>query len=119
MSDLTITLSYMTAAEVKRIGGSLRNDPNDVQPGFYLRVYKNEGYTDIVKYTRLSLREVDALSRSIDKVFWQREPIGGRVGGALRIAAAEHHAEAKRRREAAEAAIAEAQATLDAIDAEV
>lgn len=115
MNDFYISVSYLTAPEVACIGQELRSDPSDTQPGFYLRVYKDEGYTDIVKYTRLPLESLGALGVALDDAL----PDGGaRIESALRAAVTQHRNEAKRRREAAEEALRKAQATLAALDAE-
>lgn len=67
MNDLHITLSYLTSAQIKRIGESMRSDPSDTTDGWYIRAYCNEGYDDVIKYTRLDPSVVaNAVSAACD-----------------------------------------------------
>lgn len=117
MNDLHISISYLTTVQVRRIGQELRSDPSDVQPGFYLHVYKDEGYTSIVKYTRVPIDFIAPdLGAPLDRLLGRGEH---RVQSALANAVREHKADIQNRRAAAEAAIARAQATLAALDAEI
>lgn len=52
--DLRISVSYLSRGELRRIGDSLKTDPDDVAEGWFIRVSKNEGYEDVLKYTRVS-----------------------------------------------------------------
>lgn len=49
--DVRASLSYMTKGDLSRTGNELVN--GEKVPGWYVRAYKNEGYTDIFKYTRI------------------------------------------------------------------
>ena len=64
-TDLRATLTYETKASLDRIGTNLLADGKRI-PGWYLRVYYNEGYTDIYKYTRLSPQRAEALAEAFD-----------------------------------------------------
>src|SRR4051812_19755338 len=65
MNDLRIHIAYMTTAELRRIGESLKADPADLQPGWFVRVYKGAGNHDIVKYARLTPLAAQAVAQKI------------------------------------------------------
>lgn len=61
--DVYAIFTYLTAADLSRIGDSLMNHdktrtdplPGSLKvPGWHVRAYVNEGYTDIHKYTRIA-----------------------------------------------------------------
>lgn len=66
MLDLHIALSFLTKPAIDRIGASLKSDPSDTAPGWYLRAYKDEGYNDIVKYTRVPDALVEQIAALVD-----------------------------------------------------
>lgn len=47
-------ISFKYESSIGRVGRELRSDPSNTSPGWYLRAYRDEGYTDIVKYTYIS-----------------------------------------------------------------
>lgn len=107
----TFILNYMTADEVKRIGKSLRNSlqaDKPSQPGWYIRVYSDEGYNDIIKYTRISAKDASKIAATF----------GQPAARLFDTQQQKHESEAKDRRERAEQQIRDAQATLAALDAE-
>lgn len=63
MPDLHISITWMGDT---RTGASLFASAGPHVPGWYLRAYKNDGYTDVVKYTPISPEMVEELARRID-----------------------------------------------------
>ena len=63
--DLRATLSYETKGALDRTGTELIADGRRI-PGWYVRVYMNEGYTDIYKYTRLTDDQAAELAKAFD-----------------------------------------------------
>lgn len=116
MNDYRISIEYLTGAEVKRIGHTLRSDPSDTQPGWYVRVTRDAGYKDIVKYTRIAPDAAADIARAIDLAlgYSNHTPVSTAVWAGNR----EHAETRKRRREQAEKQLADAEATLNALDAE-
>lgn len=90
--DHHISLAYLNSDEVKRIGSDLRSDPSDTSAGWYLRAYCNEGYTDIIKYTRVNPDGALAIAQVIDQQLHSAQTLVR----AVQAANAEH---AKRRAE--------------------
>lgn len=116
LTDLRISLAYENNV-TKGTGDSLLSDPSDDQPGWFLRVYKNEGYDDIVKYTRIDPEDVISLAQKLDGL------VGTAVGspGVARAVTLVNHEHANRRNERrrlAEEQIAKAQRTLEQIEKE-
>lgn len=64
--DFRAMLTYETKSNLDRTGESLIADGKRI-PGWYLRVYYNEGYTDIYKYTRLTNAQAEALAEAFDR----------------------------------------------------
>lgn len=64
--DHHISLSYMTSAEVQRVGETLRSDPSETRNGWYLRAYSNEGYNHIVKLTYVPAEVVQFIAGDIE-----------------------------------------------------
>lgn len=118
MNDYRISLAYMTSAEVRRVGQELRSDPSDTQPGWYVRAYRNEGYDDIVKLTRVSPERAALIAKAIDEAIVREPTLVGPVARAVEAGNVDHRRERVRRRELAEQAIKDAQATLAALRAE-
>jgi hypothetical protein len=110
-SDIHLSLSYMTSGEVKRIGESLRSDPSDTSPGWYLRAYRNEGYEDIAKYTRIFACDIEGFAKAAETALARADqvPAGIAVAQALRNQTIEHKRQLEERQARLERTIEEAQ----------
>jgi hypothetical protein len=62
--DVFACLTYLSKGDLSRIGDELVN--GEKIPGWYVRAYQNEGYTDIHKYTRISDAFAEQIALAID-----------------------------------------------------
>lgn len=108
--DVYISLKYERGG-LRNVGGELMADPADRAPGWFLYVYRNEGYDNIVPYTRIKPEDVVSIAQRIDGVIGT--PVGrAGVARAVTLANDQH---ARRRQELARTLrdrIAADQATL-------
>lgn len=106
--DLFANLSYMTKAQLGRVGTDLLADDRRI-PGWYVRAYVYEGYTDIHKYTRVDPIQAETLAYEFDKAATgQRFPVG-KTHEHVRAINADDQREARERLEALPTLIGELQ----------
>lgn len=113
MRNLRISIGYETKGDLSRIGASLKADPSDDQPGWFARVYGDDGYKDVMKYTRLPYSRIQQLASRLDA-----GNCNGPVSTAVAAQQAMHTRERAARRAVAESKLADAQRTLAQLDRE-
>ena len=111
--NLSITISYLTSGELSRIGPSLRANPSDDQPGWFLRATTDDGYANLIPYTRIPAETAMAAADALEL---DRESM--RLCNAVARVHHDHLRTAKQRREAAEAMIEKGKRILDTLDRE-
>lgn len=115
--DIHLSLAYLSKTEVRRIGDGLKSNPSDTSPGWFVRVYSNEGYTDIVKYTRITGADALNVAQAFDEAV---APYGGpnAIASAVSAVLTDLARSREERRAAIKERIAAAQADLAALDDE-
>lgn len=79
-TDLSIYMTYLTKSDLSRTGESLFAGEKRGQPGWYVRSYRDEGYSDVLKYTRLTAPQVEQIARFIDQTIDPDSTVQGNLG---------------------------------------
>lgn len=115
--DHYISFKYMTSAEVQRVGSTLRSVPSETRAGWYLRAYRDEGYTDIVKLTYIEPEVMQFIAGDIEDHLADAG-IQTNLANQVQAANIEHKKRRKRGIELLEQRIAEDKAVLERMRAE-
>jgi hypothetical protein len=80
LGDLHISISYMNPNGKQHIGEEMFATPKEKRiEGFYLKVYSNEGYNQIIPYTLLDIEGIKTLARVIDSLLDSDSKVEGAV----------------------------------------
>lgn len=117
-NDIHLSLAYLGKTQVRRIGDGLKSNPCDAGPGWYVRAYSNDGYTDIVKHTRITGADALLVARALDAALPRAPGTARKVQNAVQAVLTDLERTREGRRRAIKERIAAAQADLAALDDE-